>query len=227
MLLKNKNCEENISTQQKQILRYALVNGFSIQATEIDNSPDEKVLEERKWFRGFLRSLKPNDTVLVYDLWSFTNKIDELVKIFECLLRRNITLHICNKHFIVSMQTPLFQVLELLAKQRELNLNPSKKTHAGRPKGRMSRSKFDDNRTLIVNMLEAGISVNHIAAELGFSRSSLKDYINSRELKELAAIKKTLPKHDNKKISKLTAHQNGENSPKECALIAPNLKDPL
>jgi uncharacterized ParB-like nuclease family protein len=47
----------------------------------------------------------------------------------------------------------------------------------------------------------------------------LKDYINSRGLKELADIKKTLPKYDNKKINKLTAHQSGENPPKECALI--------
>ncbi|MDR0580237.1 MAG: recombinase family protein [Campylobacteraceae bacterium] len=219
MLLKNKNCEENISTQQKHILKYALANGFGIQATEIDNSLGEKVLEERKWFRGFLRSLKPNDTVLIYDLWSLTNKIDELVKIFECLLRRNITLHICNKRFIISNQTPLFNVLELLAKQRESNLNPAKEIHAGRPKGRMSRSKFDNNRAQIVSMLEEGISVNYIAKEFGFSRSSLKDYINSRELKELAAIKKTLPKHDNKKIDKLTARQSGENSQKECALI--------
>ncbi|MDR2081023.1 MAG: recombinase family protein [Campylobacteraceae bacterium] len=220
ILLKNRDFQSNITTQQKQILKYALSNGFSIHATEIDNSSNETILEERKSLKGFLRSLKPNDTVLVYDLWSLAHKVDELVKIFECLLRRNITLHICNKHFIVSRQTPLFDVLELLAKQRELNLNTSKETHAGRPKGRMSRSKFDDNRAMIVDMLENSVSVNHIAQKLGFSRSSLKDYINSRELKELAAIKKTLPKHDNKKINKLTACENSENPPKECALIA-------
>jgi DNA invertase Pin-like site-specific DNA recombinase len=220
ILLKNRDFQSNIAAQQKQILKYALSNDFSVHATEIDNSSNETILEERKSLKGFLRSLKPNDTVLVYDLWSLTHKVDELVKIFECLLRRNITLHICNKHFIVSKQTPLFQVLELLAKQRELNLNPSKEMHAGRPKGRMSRSKFDDNRAAIVDMLEEGVSVNYIAKALGFSRSSLKDYINSRELKELAAIKKTLPKNDNKKINKLAAHENGENPPKECALIA-------
>jgi DNA invertase Pin-like site-specific DNA recombinase len=219
MLLKNRDCEENISTQQKHILKYALSNGFSIHATEVDNSSNETLLEERKSLKGFLRSLKPNDTVLVYDLWSLTHKVDELVKIFECLLRRNIALHICDKHFIVSKQTPLFDVLELLAKQRELNLNPAKETHAGRPKGRMSRSKFDDNRVEIVEMLELGNSVSKIAKALHLSRSSLKDYINSRELKELAAIKKTLPEHD-KKVNKLTARQSGENQPKECALIA-------
>jgi DNA invertase Pin-like site-specific DNA recombinase len=220
ILLKNGDFQSNITTQQKQILKYALANGFSINATEIDNSSNETLLEERKSLKGFLRSLKPNNTVLVYDLWSLTHKVDELVKIFECMLRRNITLHVCNKHLIISRQTPLFDVLDILAKQRELNLNPLKEFHAGRPKGRMSRSKFDDNRAAIVDMLEAGASVNSIAAEFGFSRSSLKDYINSRELKELAAIKKTLPKHDIKKSNILTAHKNGKNEPKECALIA-------
>jgi DNA invertase Pin-like site-specific DNA recombinase len=220
ILLKNRDCEENISTQQKQILKYALSHGFSVHSTEIDNSSSEILLEERKSLKGFLRSLKPNDTVFIYDLWSLTSKIDELVKIFECLLRRNITLHICNKHFIVSNQTPLFDVLSLLAKQRELNLHPNKTVCIGRPKGRMSRSKFDDNRAEIINMLESGISVNHIAKEFDFSRSSLKDYINSRGLKELADIKKRLHNHDNnKKIDKLIAKQ-AEKSEKECALIA-------
>jgi DNA invertase Pin-like site-specific DNA recombinase len=219
ILLKNRDFQSNITIQQKQILKYAQISGFSVHATEIDNSSGETVLEERKSFKGFLRSLKPNDTVLIYDLWSLTTKVDELVKIFECLLRRNITLHICNKHFVVSNQTPLFDVLELLAKQRELNLNPEKTVSVGRPKGRMSRSKFDDNRARIVSMLELGSSVNHIAKELGFSRSSLKDYINSRDLKELASIKKTLPKQDNKKIDKLIAQQ-AQASKQECALIA-------
>jgi DNA invertase Pin-like site-specific DNA recombinase len=221
MLLKNKDCEENILIQQKQILKYAIANGLGIQTTEIDNSSSEEVLEERKWFKGFLRSLKPNDAVLAYDLWSLTCDVGELVKIFECLLRRNISLHICNKHLTVSNQTPPFVILNILAKQRELNLNPQKQFCKGRPKGRMSRSKFDDERTQIVEMLEKNISVNKIAKTLNLNRSSLKDYINSRALKELAKVKKTLFEQNRTTNSDMSRYINQETA-QECALIAKN-----
>ncbi|MDR1555019.1 MAG: recombinase family protein [Campylobacteraceae bacterium] len=222
MLLKNTNCEENISTQQKYILKYALTNGFNIQSIEIDNSSNEEVLEQRKWFRGFLRSLKSNDTVLTYDLCSLTCEIGELVKIFECLLRRNISLHICSKHLKISNQTPPFAILNMLAKQRELNLNPQKQFCKGRPKGRMSRSKFDDNRAQIVKMLEENMTVNKIAKILNLSRSSLKDYINSRALKELAKIKKTLLTSNKKTDDLDTKRYISQETAKECALIAKN-----
>ncbi|MDR1461361.1 MAG: recombinase family protein [Campylobacteraceae bacterium] len=221
MLLKNRDYEENILIQQKQILKYAIANGFAIQTTEIDNSSSEEVLEERKWFKGFLRSLKPNDAVLAYDLRSLTCEIGELVKIFECLLRRNISLHICKKNITISNQTPPFVILNMLAKQRELNLNPQKQFCKGRPKGRMSRSKFDDNRVQIVEMLEKNITVSKIAKILNLNRSSLKDYINSRALKELAKVKKTLLEQ-NKKVDSDMKQYISQESAKECALIAKN-----
>ncbi|MDR0407778.1 MAG: recombinase family protein [Campylobacteraceae bacterium] len=221
MLLRNRVCKENILIQQKQILKYAIANGFSIQATEIDDCSSEEVLEERKWFKGFLRSLKPNDTILIYDLWSLTREVGELVKIFECLLRRNISLHVCDKRMVISNQTPLFVVLNMLAKQRESNLNPQKQFCKGRPKGRMSRSKFDDNRVQIVEMLEKDMAVNKIAKVLNLNRSSLKDYINSRALKELAKAKKTLFEQNRKTDLDMEQYIKQEVA-KECALIAKN-----
>ena len=192
VLLKNMTHEVNIIEQQQVILRYATARGISIQSTEIETSDPSLTLEDRKELKGFLRSLENDAVVLVYDLWALSSKVDELVKIFECLLKRDITLHLCHQDKIVASDATPLSILTILADQREANMNPRQQIAQGRPKGRMSKSKFDIHRSRVIEMLEEGASVSEIAKELDVSRSSLKDYINSRGLKELAHTKKTL-----------------------------------
>ena len=60
-----------------------------------------------------------------------------------------------------------------------------KTNQIGRPKGSKSSSKFDVYRGEIVSLLRKGMSVSAIARELELTRSSLKDYIESRGIKEL------------------------------------------
>ena len=192
VLLKNMTHEVNIIEQQQLILRYATARGIPIDSTEIETSNPSLELEERKELKGFLRSLENNETVLVYDLWTLSTKVDELVKVFECLLKRDISLHLCHQDKVVANNQSPLSILTILADQREANMNPRQQISQGRPKGRMSKSKFDSNRSRVIEMLEEGSSVSEIAKVLDVSRSSLKDYINSRGLKELARTKKTL-----------------------------------
>ncbi len=212
VLLKNLTDKLNILEQQNFILSYAKKHLISIQSIEIDLSDSSKILEDRLEFRAFLRSLKPNSNLLVYDFWVLSFKVDELVKICECLLQRDICLHICNqKKSINSSSSPLY-ILNILAEQRH-KLHNKQNLSIGRPKGRMSKSKFDQFRTQIISYLEQGYSVSGIASILKISRTSLKDYINSRNLKDLANTKKELlgatPKKNTKPIMK----------PKKCELI--------
>jgi len=79
----------------------------------------------------------------------------------------------------------------------------------------MSKSKFDTYRTETIQYLEAGDSVSKIARTLNVSRTSLKDYINSRGLKDLVAAKKALLKKDRKAIPTIKNSQPKE----ECTLI--------
>lgn len=58
----------------------------------------------------------------------------------------------------------------------------------------MSKSKFDIYRPRVIELLEAKTSVSEIAKILGVSRTSLKDYINSRGLKDLVKAKMSLLK---------------------------------
>lgn len=60
-----------------------------------------------------------------------------------------------------------------------------KNTQIGRPKGSKSSSKFDVYHVKIVSLMSEGMSVSAISRELDVSRSSLKDYIESRGIKDL------------------------------------------
>ncbi|MBN2964040.1 recombinase family protein [Sulfurospirillum sp. T05] len=215
ILLKNMTKKVNIIEQQQHVLKYAATHGIPIHSTEIETSDASLVLEDRKEFKGFLRSLNNNETLLVYDVWALSTHVDELAKVFECLLKRDITLHVCHTEEIVSSSLSALNALSVLVRIREEGIHPKEQASQGRPKGRMSQSKFDTYRAKVIEYLEEGISVSEIAKLLHVSRSSLKDYINSRGLKELAKTKKKLL------YATPTKQPTKEKKPeKECELIA-------
>jgi len=215
-LLKSKTDKINITTQQENIIRYARLNSMRLDTTEIESSNNTTILEDRSKFKGFLRSLNLNDTVLIYDLWVFSNDMGELTKILECLLTREISTHICSLNISINKDSTPLELMTILSQYREKNLIKKTKNSQGRPKGRMSKSKFDIFRVKIIEQLSLGNSVSKISRTLGVSRTSLKDYINSRGLKELVIAKKSLltEKPIIKKKMKID---------KECSLIKGNI----
>ena len=185
--LRGKYQDFSISNQQAFILSYAKENGIAIEVTELDNSSYSSSLEEREPFLDLLRSLNPDDTILVYNLYSLSKKVGELTKIFDCIFKHNINVHICYENIVINKDTSASFMMGMLSSVREAN-KTSQNISIGRPKGSFSKSKFDVYKQEIVKMLEESLSVSEIAKRLGVSRSSLKDYINSRSLKEIANL---------------------------------------
>ncbi|MEZ7933476.1 MAG: recombinase family protein [Sulfurospirillum sp.] len=215
VLLKSRSDNAPIIVQQKQILKYAHHHDLKIDTTEIENSDPTLELEERKEFKGFLRSLSKHDHVIIFDLLTFSNNVEELVKVFECLLKRSISVHIADVNVCIHVDSKPLVLLELLVKQRELNKKLDKEKAQGRPKGRMSKSKFDAYRPQIIELLENRTSISEIAKILQVSRTSLKDYVNSRGLKELVKAKINLLQSTHKQPLITTK----SNVAKECSLI--------
>jgi len=215
VLLKSRSDNAPIIVQQKQILKYAHHHDLKIDTTEIENSDPTLELEERKEFKGFLRSLSKYDHVIIFDLLTFSNNVEELVKVFECLLKRSISVHIADVNVCIHVDSKPLVLLELLVKQRELNKKLDKEKAQGRPKGRMSKSKFDAYRPQIIELLENRTSISEIAKILQVSRTSLKDYVNSRGLKELVKAKINLLQSTHKQPLITTK----SNVAKECSLI--------
>ena len=120
-------------------------------------------------------------TLLLSDVWVLSTNMEDLVQMFSCLMKNEYAVHFIKKSVIMTKQSDAMLVLGLLDGIRQ-TLQSSEQKSVGRPKGSKSSSKFDIYLEEIMNYIQEGRSVSEMARLLGVSRSSLKDYIESREL---------------------------------------------
>ena len=175
--------KRNIAQQQNVILSYSLSQGLSIDKEVFEYSNKNRSIEEREQFETFIQGLEKGDTIIVDEIWMLSEKVDEIVKVINCMLSRGITLYSASSQTIINAQSPIGDIFPLLNTLREEER--SKKNQIGRPKGSRSSSKFDKYQMQIIAALRESKNVSAIARELGVSRSSLKDYIESRGIKEM------------------------------------------
>ncbi len=183
--LRVQNIRHSIAFQEKSIELFASKKSLGIDEKEVEISPFTKSLEEREDFLEFLQSLKEGDTLFVYELSVLSNRVGEIVKILNCLFKKEITIYFSRYQIKVDISTPAKIIISLLNEIRE-NFITIKHKGIGRPKGSLSKSKYDKFRDEIINYLKEGKSVSQISKILDVSRTSLRDYIVSRDLKELA-----------------------------------------
>lgn len=174
---------DGVYEQLKLINSYADQKQILIHEELVDQTSQNKRLCERHEVVRFFRTLN-NDTLIVYDTWTLSSDIEDLVQMFSCLLKNDNTIHFVKQGVIIDRKSDTMVVLGLIDQLRQVIQNDAKKG-IGRPKGSKSSSKFDIHLDAILGLLKKGKSVSEIARVLGVSRSSLKDYIESRELKEV------------------------------------------
>ena len=170
--------------QLKLIKSYSMANGITIDEKFIDHDVQAKRLEEREEVTSFFQK-HTGATLLVCDAWVLSTDMEDLVQMFSCLLKHDYQVHFIKRSVVMNRQSEVMVVLGLLDGVRQA-LKNNKHKSVGRPKGSKSSSKFDVYLEEIMNYIQEGKSVSEMARLLGVSRSSLKDYIESRELKELA-----------------------------------------
>lgn len=173
----------NLSDQQRNILSFSLTQGMEIDKEVIEYSTKNHPMEGRKQFEEFLHSVEDGDTLVIDTLSVLSDKAEEMIKVFNCMLSRDIDLYVASLQLHVTKETPIVKIFPLLNDLREAQKTRS--NQIGRPKGSRSSSKFDIYQAQIISLLREGMNVSAIARELGVSRSSLRDYIESRGIKEL------------------------------------------
>ncbi len=173
----------NLSDQQRNILSFSLTQGMEIDKEVIEYSTKNHPIEERKQFEEFLHSVSDGDTLIVDTLSVLSDKAEEMIKVFNCMLSRDIELYVASMRLHITKETPIVKIFPLLNDLREAQ--KARSNQIGRPKGSRSSSKFDIHQAKIISFLREGMNVSAIARELGVSRSSLKDYIESRGIREL------------------------------------------
>ncbi len=170
--------------QLQLINSYATSKNIVIDDEFIDQTSQNKRLVERSHVTSYFQK-NQESTLLVYDVWVLSTNIEDLVQMFSCLFKNRFSIHFIKQSVIVSNQSSVMLVLGLIDQLRQTMQNESKKV-IGRPKGSRSNSKFDKYMNEIILYIKEKKSVSEMARLLGISRSSLKDYIESRELKQVA-----------------------------------------
>ena len=173
----------SMSEQQRNILSYTLSQGMTVNKEVVEYSNKNNLIEEREKFEAFLQSLEEGSTVIVDTLSVLSNRVEEMIKVINCMLSRHIVLHIADSKTVMTQETAVVEIFPLLNDLREEQ--KAKSNQIGRPKGSRSSSKFDSYQPQIMAYLKEGMNVSAISRAIGVSRSSLKDYIESRGLREL------------------------------------------
>ena len=173
----------HLTRQQSDILSFSLRQGLKIDKEVVEYATKNLLLDERKDFEEFLKTMKEGNTVVVSSLFVLSDKVEELIKVINCMLSHSVDLWIVDSNILMNTETNMVEIFPLL---NELRQEEKEKTNQiGRPKGSKSSSKFDVYQREIINYLREGMNVSAIARELDVSRSSLKDYIESRGIKAL------------------------------------------
>ena len=176
---------DSILSQRATILSYLKEIGLTLDNEMIEFENSKLPLEERKRFKDFIHSLNSGDIVVVERIEVLAYDMEEAIMVINCMLSREISLHIASNHIKVTAETGLSKILPILVRLKTNEEKGKKDIRVGRPKGRKSSSKFDEYLSEIMEGLKAGKSVSALARELNVSRSSLKDYIESRQLKKI------------------------------------------
>ncbi len=176
---------DGVYEQLKLINGYADQKAMVINEELVDQTSQNKRLADRHEVVRFFRSLE-GDTLIIYDTWTLSSCIEDVVQMFSCLLKNNNTIHFVKPGVIIDRKSDTMVVLGLIDQLRQIIQDDAKKG-IGRPRGSKSSSKFDMYLEQIIELLKKRRSVSEIARVLGVSRSSLKDYIESRELKEVVS----------------------------------------
>ncbi len=170
--------------QLQLINSYAVSKNIQIDDEFVDQVSQNKRLHERTHVTSYFQN-KKNSTLLIYDIWVLSTNMEDVIQMFSCLLKNKFSVHFIKQSVIISSQSSVMLVLGLIDQLRQTMQNESKKV-IGRPKGSRSTSKFDQYIGEIISFIKEKKSVSEMARLLGVSRSSLKDYIESRELKQVA-----------------------------------------
>jgi len=174
-----------VHEQLQHVNSYAIANNIAIDKEFLDHTSQNKRLDERSEVTKYFQS-HAKGVLLVYDVWVLSTNMEDLVQMVSCLMKNEYKVHFIKHSVIMSQQSSAMLILGLMDQLRQ-KLQENAKRVIGRPKGSKSSSKFDVYIGELLSYIKEGKSVSEMARLLNVSRSSLKDYIESRELRQIAS----------------------------------------
>jgi len=185
-LLREFSSDMSLLHQRAMVMGYSRSHHLTVDKEMIEFGSQGKTLQERKQFDAFLHALEAGDHVMVDDVQTLGQNLEEVLTVINCMLSRDVRLSLASVELQIDDATTLARILPLLMQIDEGDdTEDIRRSQKGRPRGSRSASKFDHHLDRIITMLKEGASVSAIARDLEVHRSSLKDYIESRQLKTI------------------------------------------
>jgi DNA invertase Pin-like site-specific DNA recombinase len=197
----NKNNEDYTNNQAIEIARYIKKNQLKLHNNvEIEvNIP-----EEEKNISLLLEDCKKGCTILVYDLNVFGRTIHSILDMVQFLLKGGVRIVSINQNLdlvsdndmltkmiigIIGMTISLEKDLMSLRTKEALTAKKLEGVSLGKPKGTIQKSKFDEQRDKIEELLLVGLSVRKIAKLLGYNNHiGLNNYVKKRNIRDILGV---------------------------------------
>lgn len=193
----NKNNESYTQAQKVTIEKFINEQNISILKyfeIEISTPNEEKNILE------LLKNCERNSTIVVSDLNVFGRTIENILEIVKFLLSNKIRILVIKQNLdlvddkdmltqmilgVISMTIGLEKDLMSLRTKEALTAKKLSGVSLGKPKGTIQKSKFDDQRDKIEELLGVGLSIRKIAKLLGYNNHiGLNNYVKKRKIKQ-------------------------------------------
>jgi len=196
----NKNNKEYTQKQITSIANYIKEHNLKLhQNVEIEvNIP-----KDEDNIKLLLKDCKQGCTIVVADLNVFGRTISNIVDMLEFLLKGGVRIIIINQNLdlishddmltkmiisVIKMTINLEKDLMSLRTKEALTAKKLEGVSLGKPKGTIQKSKFDEKRDKIEELLSVGLSVRKIAKLLGYNNHiGLNNYVRKRNIRDIAS----------------------------------------
>lgn len=189
--------KQDAQNQRLEILEYARskklhVDDFIEITISSRKSPKERRITEA------LDNLNPSDTLIVTEMSRLGRSTPEVITLVNQLVENEVRVIVIKQNLDISQQDMsskiIVTIFSLLAElERDLISSRTKEALAakkaqgiqlGKPKGTIQKSKFDEDRERIEELLKLGLSGRKIATLLKYPNPvGLNKYIRSRNLR--------------------------------------------
>lgn len=193
----NKNNQSYVQEQMELLEKYIQNNNFSVYKNieiDITSSNDEKYILES------LKDCEKKSTIIVADLNVFGRTIENILEIVKHILSNKIRILVVKQKLeliddvdmltqmvlgVISMTLSLEKNLMSLRTKEALIVKKLNGIALGKPFGTIQKSKFDNQRDKIEELLSVGLSVRKIAKLLGYNNHiGLNNYVKKRNIRE-------------------------------------------
>lgn len=191
--------KQDVNNQKLEILEYARNKKLHITDFIEITISSRKTTKQRR-IDELVEKLQTSDTLVVTELSRLGRSTAEVISLINELSERDIRVIIIKQNLDISKNTrdmtskvmitllSLFGELERdfvsIRTKEALKAKKAQGVILGKPKGTVQKSKFDNDKDKIQELLKLGLSVRKISKFLGYTNHiGLNTYINTRNLK--------------------------------------------